>query len=1098
MPTKLSRYCLGIMEAAWLAAVSIVPIFFNIYSSRIFEPDKITFLRSLALLTLAAWIVKLIEEGGTKWKEQSQEFSIFVFLWKYPMIAPIFGLVGIYIIATIFSVTPSISFFGSYQRLQGTYTTFSYLIIFLAIITNLRTRNQINRLVTTVILVSLPVSLYGLLQRYQIDPIPWGGNVSRRIASNMGNSIFVAAYLIMVFPLTFGRIVESFREIVTDNDQEGGSSIKTTKQIIKAAIYVFIAALELIAIYMSGSRGPLLGLMAAVYFLALLLSIFWRKRWLTFTIVGIALVGAAFLAVFNIRNGPLDDLKSSTAIGRFGLLLDPESNSALVRQYIWEGTVKLVGVHEPLKFPDGSSDPYNFLRPLIGYGPEAMYVAYNQFYQPELGQVEKRNASPDRAHNETWDSIVITGIAGLLVYLSIFSSVFYYGLKWQGLIRTTRNKIFFFVCLFGCGIIGVICLIILKGIEYLGVGLPFGMIIGLVVYLTIYALFLSSQNDEKKQDNPNALLLIFLFAAIVGHFVEINFGIAIVATRTLFWTYTGVLLVIGYILPKVNSSVAQIKLMDGIDEINNTITNKKKDRHNTSKQRRKDIRNLNPIIGDQPEWIRYSLIGAVIVGIIIATLGYDYVTNTGHSKSPVEILIISISKLANQDYAVSLGILVLVVTTWIVGVFLFSNENEETQDYHTWLRALGLMSIGSLVIGFLFWVWHAISLAILANFTLETQNDLISQVNNIGFLLTKFYIYIFFIIFLEAFLLIDEWPYRSNTQISIKRAIAPVLLIAVFVLINFTNLKVIYADITFKMAEPLTKSNQWQVATYLYQRALELAPKEDHYYLFLGRSYLEQAKITEPTTDQDKLILQAEKDLTVAQSINPLNTDHTANLARLYSWWAGKAATGNTRTVRVQKASDYYQTAVTLSPNNSTLWDEWAVLSMQIAGQSQDALLKLQHALELDAQYSFTHGLLGDYYLRLANSTEDIISKEQALQTAAGYYRTAAEVTKKGDQTTKASYLVSLANVYVVMAGLDSQKVDRAQLQQAIDVLLESIDAGISANEMWKVQEAVAKLYLQLGEKSQAQFYANQALSGAPSSATGRIQELITQTLPLP
>jgi hypothetical protein len=93
------------MEAAWLAAVSIVPIFFNIYSSRIFEPDKITFLRSLALLTLAAWIVKLIEEGGTKWREQSQEFSIFVFLWKYPMIAPVFGLVVIYIIATIFSVT---------------------------------------------------------------------------------------------------------------------------------------------------------------------------------------------------------------------------------------------------------------------------------------------------------------------------------------------------------------------------------------------------------------------------------------------------------------------------------------------------------------------------------------------------------------------------------------------------------------------------------------------------------------------------------------------------------------------------------------------------------------------------------------------------------------------------------------------------------------------------------------------------------------------------------------------------------------------------------------------------------------------------------
>ncbi len=219
---------------------------------------------------------------------------------------------------------------------------------------NLRSKNQISRLITTIILASLPVSLYGVLQRFQIDPIPWGGNVSRRIASNMGNSIFVAAYLIMVFPLTLGRIIGSFKDIISDDGHVEESRIKTVKQIIKASLYILIASLELIAIYMSGSRGPLLGLMVAVYFMMLLFSIFWQKRWLTYTVIGIAVMGIIFLAVFNLRNGPLETLKSSPAIGRFGLLLDPESNSALVRQYIWEGTVKLVGIHDPLIFPDGS------------------------------------------------------------------------------------------------------------------------------------------------------------------------------------------------------------------------------------------------------------------------------------------------------------------------------------------------------------------------------------------------------------------------------------------------------------------------------------------------------------------------------------------------------------------------------------------------------------------------------------------------------------------------------------------------------------------------------------------------------------------------
>jgi hypothetical protein len=958
MPTKLSRFCLGVMEAAWLAAVSIVPIFFDIYSSRIFEPDKITILRSLALITLAAWVIKLIDEGGVNWRKQVQDTSLVRYLWNYPMIAPVLGLIIVYILSTIFSVTPSISLFGSYQRLQGTYTTFSYLIIFFSIISNLRSKSQISRLVTTVILASLPVSLYGLLQKYQIDPIPWGGNVSIRIASNMGNSIFVAAYLIMVFPLTIGRMIEAFREIIAENDQTGVTGVKSTKQIIKATIYVFIAALELIAIYMSGSRGPLLGLMTAVYFMGLLLSLYWRKRWMTFTIISLALVGAAFLIIFNIKNGPLETLKSSPAIGRFGLLLDSTSNSALVRQYIWEGTVKLVGIHDPLKFPDGSSDPFNFLRPIIGYGPEAMYVAYNQFYQPELGQVEKRNASPDRAHNETWDSIVITGFAGLLIYLSIFSAVFYYGLKWLGFITSKSNKIFFFIFLIGGGIIGSISLVLLKGIEYLGVGLPFGMILGMVAYLTIYALF-SPNNVESKAANPNSILLLVLFSAIAGHFVEINFGISIVATRTLFWTYAGIVVVIGYIIPKYIQAESPENTSVVIDEAKNKHIDKKKERHNINKQRRRADRNSSRLLGNQPGWVRTSLIGAVLIGIILCTLGFDYVTNSGHTTSFTSIIVNSLTRLANKDNAISFGILALILTTGVIGILLFSAENDDQVEYHDWAKSVGLTAFATIAIVLIYWLFHAISLATIASFTPENQNDVIVQVNSIGAFLTKFYLYIFLIIFLVAFILPEERQARGKSATPLVAMLAPIVLIMVFVLTNISNLKVIQADITFKTAEQFSKSNQWQVVTFLYKRAIEMAPKEDHYYLFLGRSYLEQAKVIDSETDQDSLVLQAENDLKVAQAINPLNTDHTANLARLYSWWAGKATTSTIRSERAQTASDYYATSVKLSPNNSTLWDEWAILFMQIIGQSQQALERLQHALGLDARSSYTQGLIG-------------------------------------------------------------------------------------------------------------------------------------------
>jgi hypothetical protein len=221
-------------------------------------------------------------------------------------------------------------------------------------------------------------------------------------------------------------------------------------------------------------------------------------------------------------------------------------------------------------------------------------------------------------------------------------------------------------------------------------------------------------------------------------------------------------------------------------------------------------------------------------------------------------------------------------------------------------------------------------------------------------------------------------------------------------------------------------------------------------------------------------------------------------LARLYTWWAGKATTTTVRSERAQKASDYYATSVILSPNNSTIWDEWAVLFLQVIGQPQQALARLQHALSLDAKFSFTQGLLGDYYLKIANSQSDANAKQQALLTAAEYYRTAADVSKYTDTTSKASYLVSLSNVYIQMASVDPNNINHKQITQAINTLLESIKAGLSSSDLWKVQEAIAKLYLQLGDKVNSNYYANLALAGAPSSVTSRIQDLITQSQTLP
>ena len=59
---------------------------------------------------------------------------------------------------------PRVSIFGSYQRLQGLYSMLSYIVIFWMIVMNMRRREQLDRFVTVVVMTSLPIAFYGLIQ----------------------------------------------------------------------------------------------------------------------------------------------------------------------------------------------------------------------------------------------------------------------------------------------------------------------------------------------------------------------------------------------------------------------------------------------------------------------------------------------------------------------------------------------------------------------------------------------------------------------------------------------------------------------------------------------------------------------------------------------------------------------------------------------------------------------------------------------------------------------------------------------------------------------------------------------------------------------
>ncbi len=1069
MPSKLSRYCEAVLEAGWIGAVVLVPLFFNVYSSRVFEPDKLTLLRSITLAMLVAWLAKVVD--GREWKRWGSARA----LWRYPMAGPIMALAGVYLLTTALSITPAVSFIGSYQRLQGTYTTLSYLVAFAMMVLHLRTKAQVDRLVSTIIIASVPVSLYGLIQRYGLDPLPWGGDVTQRIASNMGNAIFVSAYLIMVIPLLLGRIVDAFSSILTDEQLSWAD-------VIRASIYIFITAVHGLAVLFSQSRGPLLGLLAGVFTFALvllvrlrdghparerlrlqevgvaigvmlaidlagfgLLYLFgllatgqgwisvesaalsvpayrsalvgalgfvgavagglagivilaairkgWRWLWLDL-ILQAALVGG-FLVLFNVPKSPISDWRTLPYIGRIGTALDLDANTAKVRTYIWQGVVEMVTPHEPLEFPDNRQDPFNAIRPLVGYGPESMYVSYNRFYVPELAHHEKRNASPDRSHNETFDALAITGLLGLVVWQTVYGSLIYFGLQWLGIIRTRMDRWWFFGLVLGVGIASAVLFWRWQGIELVGVAFPFGQLAGLLAYLAYHALF-SRPAEVGQAGAPNVVLLAALLAAVVGHFAEIHFGIAIAATRTYFFAYAALAVVLGHALPQAFAR-AQQAAAAAQDQPAGKAQSKGK--------RRVAVRAAVP--ANRSSWFKQILAGALVMGLVLGTLGYEFVGNPDRGsqqeiRSTGAILWGSLTQNPKQDFATTYATLGLMLLTAVLGATLVvceadKSDHRDRRGRDAW-RGLGMYLGVALAIGLLYMTFQAGQLRFLALGAGATQeNTLLERIRIAATatagLLGYFYFFVFAMMAALGLVLAIGRP-SSNRWGSMPAWLS--LLggpaVAILLILN-TNFNLIAADIVYKQADPWDKrasqeqsADLWQLAIAEYNHALELAPNEDFYYLWLGRAYLEQSSVIQDAVAQQRLMEVAREKLLQARNISPLNTDHSANLARLHTRWAEIASSDVERTTKANQANEYYAQAHSLSPQNAVILNEWSLLLAGLLGDCEGALVKLDQSLAIDPLYSTTYLNRGNVALTCGDRAQETETRQRYYQIARDSY----------------------------------------------------------------------------------------------------------------
>lgn len=173
-PTRVECFCDGILEAGWLAALVLAPLLFDVRAQRIFE-NALT-IRCIALVMAAAGLGKL----GCRVRGPHAA--------RVPFRAvpvAVIAFTAATLLSTALSVNPGLSWWGSYDREQGTLTLLSYLVVFAGIATSLRREEQVRRFIDTVALVSLPISLYGMLQRLHSDPLIWNVDASGRVMSTL-------------------------------------------------------------------------------------------------------------------------------------------------------------------------------------------------------------------------------------------------------------------------------------------------------------------------------------------------------------------------------------------------------------------------------------------------------------------------------------------------------------------------------------------------------------------------------------------------------------------------------------------------------------------------------------------------------------------------------------------------------------------------------------------------------------------------------------------------------------------------------------------------------------------------------------------------
>ncbi|MEK7553529.1 MAG: O-antigen ligase family protein [Patescibacteria group bacterium] len=373
-----------------------------------FVLGKILFYRSIIEIALILFLIYLLLSASRRIETlKLLNFGTFKHL-NFLYVFLFLFLISL-IISTIFAVNPYRAFWGDLERGEGLFG-FLHFFAFLTMAVAVFEKKDWQNFFKISLGVGFILIFYAFLQYFNVLNFPFLFISEGRPFSFIGNPAFLATH--MFFLIMSAVIVFHYSLFIIHY-----SILKKFWRYFSLLIIILSVA----TIFITATRGAILGLGAGIFFLLIYFAIkkpsnfeTERLNFKTLKFLNIRRISIILLSLIIIFSGTFwltrqnqfwQDIPGLNRLAKTAIF-DVNDTSTQFRLITW----KL------------SWDAFKE-KPILGWGIENFLVAYEKHYNP--GYAIYGESWMDRAHNKIFDVLVMQGIFGLLTYFGIFGAVFY-------------------------------------------------------------------------------------------------------------------------------------------------------------------------------------------------------------------------------------------------------------------------------------------------------------------------------------------------------------------------------------------------------------------------------------------------------------------------------------------------------------------------------------------------------------------------------------------------------------------------------------------------------------------------------------------------